>query len=876
MAESFGELLKRLRTAAGMTQEELAVKARISTRSVSDLERGINRTPRKWTAELLAEALELKGQDRAEFDALASGRAVAEGPVRGTAGATRTLPRDPTLFIGREGELRQLVNAAASPARVVGIHAIGGMAGVGKTAFAVHVAHRLAPRFPDGQVFLPLHGHTPGHQPVAPTDALTSLLLTAGVAASHIPPDLEARMALWRDHMADKQLLLLLDDAASSDQVRPLLPGAGDSLVLVTSRRHLVALEDAHAISLDTLPPGEAAELFTRLAARPEVNADDTAVTEVIRLCGYLPLVIGMMARQLHHHPAWTAADLAADLLTERDRLELMAAENLSVAAAFDLSYQDLPEAQQRLFRQLGLHPGTDIDIYATAALGGISLAAAQRGLAGLYDHYLLTEPERGRYRLHDLIREHARTRAEADPVAERDAALARLLAYYLHTASAANQHLGRRVFATEPTAGTAPPGHAPEFESREHAAAWMSAERVNLHAITDRAASHNDSAQAVGIPATMHGFLRTQGYWDQALALHRTALDVAHDTGDRLAQAGALTDLGDMQFMTGDYAAATTSLSLALEISREVSSKPAEAEALKGLGMVHFETGDMAAAAASIADALALFRELGNRLGEAGTLAPLAVVQQAAGDYTEALANQSLALNLNRELGNRSGEANALNFLGVVHQTMGNYAAAIDSQRRALALNRELGNRFGEANALNHLGIAQQTLGEYAAAASTQEEALRLYRDLGHRMGEANVLNCLGGLAQRTGDYAAGAAHLEQALRLFRDLGIALGEAEVLNTMGELSLAAARPAEARARHERARSIADRIVCPPEQARALVGIAQCDLRASQRETAMAALRQALAIYEQIQHPQARRVADTLREMSEGPEDGPGR
>jgi len=872
VAESVGALLRQLRIAARMTQEELADRARISTRSVTDLERGINRTARKGTAGLLAEALELNGQDRAEFEALAGGRTFAGVPVRGTAGATRTLPRDPSLFIGREGELRQLVSAAASPVRVVGIHAIGGMAGVGKTAFAVHVAHRLAPRFPDGQVFLPLHGHTPGHQPVAPADALTSLLLTAGVAASHFPPSLEARMALWRDHMADKQLLLLLDDAASSDQVRPLLPSTGESLVLVTSRRHLVALEDAQAISLDTLPPGEAAELFTRLAARPGLNADDTAVTEVIRLCGYLPLAIGMMARQLHHHPAWTATDLAADLLTERDRLELMAAENLSVAAAFDLSYQDLPEQQQRLFRQLGLHPGTDIDTYAAAALGGIDLAAARRGLAGLYDHYLLAEPERGRYRLHDLIREHARARAEADPVAERDIALARLLDYYLHTANTAHQHLGRRVLASEPATGIAPPGHAPVLESRERAAAWMSAERINLHAITDHAASRSNSAHAAAIPAAMHGFLRTQGYWDQALALHRTALDVARAAGDQLAQAGALTDLGDMQFMTGDYAAATTSLSRALEISREVGSKPGEAEARKGLGLVHFETGDMAAAAASLAGALALFRELGNRLGEAGTLAPLAVVQQAAGDYAGALANQSLALNLNRALGNRSGEANALNFLGVVQQTMGNHAAAIDSQRRALALNRELGNRFGEANALNHLGIAQQAMGAHEAAADTQQEALRLYRDLGHRMGEANVLNCLGGLAQVTGDHAAGATHLEQALKLFRDLGIALGEAEVLNTMGELSLAASRPAEARARHEQARSIATRIACPPEQARALVGIARCDLRARQRETARAALQQALEIYEQIQHPQARQVADTLREMSDGAEE----
>ena len=201
---------------------------------------------------------------------------------------------------------------------MVGIHAIGGMAGIGKTAFAVHAAHRLAGRFPAGQIFLPLHGHTPGQQPVDPADALASLLLTAGVPAAQIPPGLEARMALWRDRLAGRQLLLVLDDAASSEQVRPLLPGTGGSLVLVTSRRHLTALEDATAISLDTLPPGEAAGLLVRLAGRPGLSPADPAVGEITRLCGYLPLAIGMLARQLHHHPAWSVAGRAAELAAAR------------------------------------------------------------------------------------------------------------------------------------------------------------------------------------------------------------------------------------------------------------------------------------------------------------------------------------------------------------------------------------------------------------------------------------------------------------------------------------------------------------------------------------------------------------------------------
>jgi transcriptional regulator with XRE-family HTH domain len=409
----FAGLLRQARVAARLTQEELAEEAGVSPRTVSDLERGINRRAHKDTARLLADALGLTGPARAEFEAIARGRPVPDGPGSGgaAAAATRTLPRDIASFTGRQQELRELVGAATSAANsggVVSIHAIGGMAGIGKTAFAVHAAHRLADQFPGGQIFLPLHGRTPGQRPVDPGDALASLLLTAGVPAAQIPPDLEARMALWRDRLAGRQLLLVLDDAASSEQVRPLLPGAGGSLVLVTSRRHLSALEDTIAVNLDTLPPEEAGALLVRLAGRPGLTPGDPAVAEITRLCGFLPLAIGMVARQLHHHPAWTATGQAAELASAQDRLELMATENISVAVAFNLSYQDLTPDQQGLFRRLSLHPGTDVDAYAAAALDGTGLAAARRGLEALYDQYLLSEPTRGRFRMHDLIREHA------------------------------------------------------------------------------------------------------------------------------------------------------------------------------------------------------------------------------------------------------------------------------------------------------------------------------------------------------------------------------------------------------------------------------------------------------------------------------------
>jgi hypothetical protein len=424
---------------------------------------------------------------------------------------------------------------------VVSVHAIGGMAGIGKTTFAVHAAHRLAGSFPDGQFFLPLHAHTPGQRPVDPADALASLLLTAGVPAAQIPPGVDGRAARWRDQMAGKKVLLVLDDAAGHQQVWPLLPGTPGSLVLITSRRRLSALEDAAVVSLDTLAPGEAAGLLARLAGRADVAAGDAGVGELAALCGYLPLAIGMAGRQLAHHPAWTPADLAADLAGARNRLELMAAENLSVAAAFGLSYADLDHAQQQLFRRLGVHPGPDIDAYAAAALDGTGVAAARRHLEALYDQHLITEPARGRYRFHDLIREHARTMAAADDPAARDGAATRLLDYYLHTARAASRHIPSLTIAEDPAPPGRPSASAPPVSTPRQAADWLEAERANLHAAASYAAATAQPRYAVSIPAAMAGFLATRGYWDQGLVLHQAALAASGSVVVRGVLAGSL-----------------------------------------------------------------------------------------------------------------------------------------------------------------------------------------------------------------------------------------------------------------------------------------------------------------------------------------------
>jgi transcriptional regulator with XRE-family HTH domain len=479
----FASVLRGLRVAAGLTQGELADATGLSLRTVSDLERGVVTMPQRDTVRLLADGLQLAGQPRSEFEAAARGHAAVAVVVP----AVRTLPRDITSFTGREPELRLLERAAAGSG-VVTIHAIGGMAGVGKTAFAVHAAHQLAGQFPGGQIFLPLHGHTPGQRPVNPADGLASLLLVIGVPAGQVPAQLEARSALWRDRVAGRQLLLVLDDAARGEQVLPLLPGGGGSLVLVTSRRRLSALEEARTISLDTLPPGDAAVLLARLAARPGLGTSDPAVAEMARLCGYLPLAIGMLARQLHHHPSWTVAGRAAELASAVDRLELLATENMSVAAAFDLSYADLTPGQQRLFRRLGLHPGAETDAYAAAALDGTDLTAARQALEALHGQHLLTEPVPGRYRMHDLIREHARALANhADSAQDREHAVGRLLDYYRHASARADAlHSWQSDTDSARTAGPAPAA-LPVLRDRDEAMAWARAERVNLLACLDQ-----------------------------------------------------------------------------------------------------------------------------------------------------------------------------------------------------------------------------------------------------------------------------------------------------------------------------------------------------------------------------------------------------
>lgn len=759
---AFGQLLRELRTSAGLTQEELAQAAALSTRAVSDLERGISLTARKDTTRLLADALRLAGRDRDAFEAAARGRGISDSMTA----ATRTLPRDVVMFADRTSELRQVAEAAGSG----GICAIGGMAGVGKTAFAIRVARQLAPLFPDGQIYLPLHAHSAGRLPIQPADALANLLQTIGIPPARMPASLEARSNLWRDRLAGRQLLLLLDDAAGTDQVRPLLPGTGGILVLITSRVHLTALEEACVISLDTLPPGDACTLLARLAGRPG-SAEDPDVAEIARLCGRLPLALGMIGRQLCHHPAWSPGAVAADLAAARDRLELMHAENVSVAAAFARSYQDLSASGQRMFRLLGLHPGSDVDAFAAAALAGISRSEARRDLEGLYDRYMLAEITRGRYRFHELIREHARSLALTIAPDERDAAMTRILDYYLDAARTADRYLRQRAAAGPAALPFSGPADA-DCLLAEDPAAWMAAERLNLHAVALYAASAGESAHVAGIAAAMHEFLRSHGPWDQAMTLHRAALSTARRTGSQPAEAGALTNLGAMQYLTDDYPAAAASLTAALAIYRRLKDRAGQAGALTSLGAVQHATGHSNQAAATLTNALDLYQNLGDRAGQAGALTSLGGVQHATGHSSQAAATLATALDLYLNLDSLPGQANVLTELGAVQQFLGDPRLAIDSQRQALAIYRRLGDRLGEAEALNRLGAAQRLVGQHAEANASHVGALALCRELGDESGEAEALEGVGLCYLSDGDPQRSRDLLKQASDIYASIG--------------------------------------------------------------------------------------------------------
>ena len=803
--------------------------------------------------------------------------------------APRQLPADTRTFTGRSAELAELVAAAGEASGALVISALDGMAGIGKTALAVHTAHRIADRFPDGQLFIDLRGDTRGLDPLSADDALAYLLRALGVAPRSIPSDTRARTTLYRTKLTDSRTLIVLDNAANAGQVEPLLPGAPGCLVLITSRHRLIDLDGARSLTLDILGEDEAVALLGKVAGVENAPADSPAVRELAALCGYVPLALRIVAARLRHQRDLTVDVLVAQMRDEGGRLAQLSDGDRDLTSVFDAAFASLPEAERNLLRTLGVLPGPDVDAYAAANLLGADLRAAQHLLDSLLDRNLLLQQTTGRYRLHDLIRAYARSLPDADGDAAHGARH-RLLDYYENTAWTADVHMTRVTRAGRRSAGEVS-GPAPELPDTVHALAWIRTEQANLLAAIADAAT--PPALRISLTAALASQLLHDGPWQQAAALHEAAARAAAELGERRGEAEALWDLGRAEalLLTGGGAYAISLLEQALAIFREIGDRLGEANTLHSICSVDYSVGDAASALVPQREATAIFREIGDRLGEARSLHQEAKLNEILGEALAAHRLDLAALAAFREVGNRRGELLVVHSLGRQDLAAGDLRSAAAYLEQALTMCREFGQRQNEAATLLDLGRVHTVTGEYAKAAELMDVAIEAFRDLGfvrgvalgnwrlgrvrleegelgaaiglleeagklyasyrNRHGEVNALRDLGIARYRAGDHS-GALALEQALEAFREeVQDAQGEAETLVYLGEVAAEQNAPDRARDFYRKAVPLARQASSLIDEARALDGIARCHERLGEPEAALESLREAVAMYRRM-------------------------
>jgi tetratricopeptide (TPR) repeat protein/transcriptional regulator with XRE-family HTH domain len=922
-ASDFGKLLRGLRKDARLTQEELAEEAAISLRTIQDLEERRHRTAHKPTAEKLAGALNLTGQMRVLFVKAATGRATAEEVLAaGIAGISATgqaaaisgppasvpvpreLPADVGAFTGRASELAELdglLVAATATAGAQGplvIWAVSGTAGAGKTALAVHWAHRMAQHFPDGQLYVNLRGYDP-EQPVQPAEALAGFLSALGAPGPGIPLGEAARAALYRSRLNGRRLLVVLDNAASEEQVRPLLPGSPSAMVLVTSRATLaglVARDGARRLDLDLLPADDAVALLRALIG-DRVDADPAAAQSLASLCARLPLALRVAAELAAARPDRPLAELAAELTDERDRLEHLDAggdPRGAVASVLSWSYQRLDRDAAAMFRLLGVHPGQDWDRYAAAALAGTTASRAGQLLAVLSRTHMIERAGPDRHSMHDLLRAYAADQAAAsDQDNSRREALTRLFDYYLAACSAAMDCLALAERHHRPDA---PPVSTPvpEFVDKDAARSWLNAELDTLAAVAAHTASHGWPGHTIRLAQTLHRYFdgvddttgmticryaldaaeecgdraaqaRTlttigviygrQGLYSQATDCHEEAVTLASQVGDRLTQGWALGNLGLIHDQQGRYAEAARCHRQTLPLHREIGDVTGEAIALSNLGLIYLRQSRYQQAARHMRQAIKLYRQVGHQFGEAIALTNLGEVRHRQGRYHEAADYQALALALSRQLGSRRVEAWALTRLGKVRCRQGRREQAIGDYQQALEMFREVGDRDGEAEALNGSGETLLADGRYSKARVFHNAALTLTGQTGDKQEQARALAGLGEICRRQGHHDRAARYYQDALALYRKIGDPGGEAEALNGAGEILLATGQPDQAITCHRTALDLASQTGDRYQQARAHYGLANTCGATSQHDHHQHR-QHALSIYTDLGVPEA--------------------
>jgi transcriptional regulator with XRE-family HTH domain/tetratricopeptide (TPR) repeat protein len=723
-----GQRLRALRLRAGLSQEDLAARAGVALKTIGNIEAG-RTTPRPSTLRALADALGV------DFGAVTE----PGEPTRAVVPAQ--LPAEVSAFAGRAAELARLddlLAAVADRPPTVLICAVSGTAGVGKTALAVHWAHRVADRFPDGQLYVNLRGFDPGGQALDPAVAVRGFLDALDVPPQRIPADPDAQTALYRSLLSGKRLLIVLDNARDSTQVRPILPGAPGCLVLVTSRNRLTSLTattGARPLPLDLLTDREARHLLARRLGADRIAAEPHAVRQIITHCARLPLALALVAAHATHQPHTSLATLARQLHDTRERWQTLTGDDPStdLRAVFSWSYHALTPDAARLFRLLGLHPGPDLTAPAAASLAARPIDRVRPLLDELTQANLITEHTPGRYSLHDLLRTYATELVEGvEPEDQRHAATHRILDHYLHTAYTANRLLEPN---RDPLTLTPPqPGVTPEQAADyRHAVDWFTAEHAVLLAAVERAAVTGFDTHTWQLTWSLWTFLDWYGHWHDQITAGRAALAGAERLADSYAQ--AITHRGLTHAYTRLYRLddAHSHLSQALDLATEAGDLTGQGHNHHALAYLWEQRGRLDLALDHARRSLDLYRAAGHQRGQANTLNAVGWYHALLGDHQQALTYCEQALSLQQEVDNHVGQAHTWDSLGYVHHHLGHHTETVACYRQALALFRELGDRYNEATILGHLGDAHHTAGNREAAREAWQRALAILTDLDH-----------------------------------------------------------------------------------------------------------------------------------------------
>jgi DNA-binding SARP family transcriptional activator/tetratricopeptide (TPR) repeat protein len=714
----------------------------------------------------------------------AAGASVAPAP--------RQLPAAVGSFTGRDAELASLdglLNRSSSAGtHAVVISAIGGTAGVGKTALAIEWAHRVAGQFPDGQLYVNLRGYD-AREPVAPDEALAGVLAALGVPGQQIPADEAGRAAAYRSVLAGRRMLIVLDNAHDPEQVRPLLPGEPGCLVVVTSRdtlAGLVARNGADRLLLDVLPLADALALLRGLIG-VRVDAEPDAAARLAHACCRLPLALRVVAELAAARPAASLAGLANEL-DGQGRLDALQAGGdpaSAVRAVFSWSYRHLPADTTRTFRLAALHPGADFDAPAVAALTGTSRSAAARALAELSRASLIHQTGEGRYGMHDLLRAYARDQAAArDTECSCEEALARLLEYYLAASDAAAHILYPTEARRSGAAATA--ATAPEMTGQAEARAWLDRERASLVAVIVQCAVDGRSRQGADLAANLYRYLIDGSYLPQAFTMYHHVLLGARRSGDPEAEADALNGLGSISLRKGQFNDAAAHYERALERYRQCGNRAGMSRALRNLGLTEQFLHNLKSAADYFRQAMTAYEDAGDDVGAARSLADLGAVEVDLGAHETAYGHLRHALVVLRGANDQMFEARVLERLGYLGLRRGPLAEAADFLEQALVIDRRLANRTGVAAQLTNLAEVRLRQGEYQQAISHLRQARALHREAGYQYGEADTLRALARTLHRAGQAGAARAALTTALELATQTGNTYQLASVHDDLAE------------------------------------------------------------------------------------------